>query len=182
MSGLIPLPRAYPEEANQAVPQSPRSDQSSNSSADADFGANEWLVQEMYEQYQKDPASVGPAWSDYFKDHAAVSGQSSAAQTPAAKPAAQQAVKQESAPAKQAAPAAQSAPAKPAPTGNGSAAPTPKATPRPAAAAAEPATGKDKPVAKDARPARAGPGQRRADLHGAARRPGAGPPRTWTPP
>uniref|UniRef100_UPI00359C4477 multifunctional oxoglutarate decarboxylase/oxoglutarate dehydrogenase thiamine pyrophosphate-binding subunit/dihydrolipoyllysine-residue succinyltransferase subunit n=1 Tax=Nocardioides campestrisoli TaxID=2736757 RepID=UPI00359C4477 len=106
----------------------------------------------MYEQYQKDPASVGPAWSDYFKDHAAVSGQSSAAQTPAAKPAAQQAVKQESAPAKQAAPAQQSAPAKPAPTGNGSAAPTPKATPRPAAAAAEPATGKDKPVAKDARP------------------------------
>ena len=31
------------------------------------FGANEWLVDEMYERYQKDPGSVDPAWGDYFK-------------------------------------------------------------------------------------------------------------------
>ena len=28
----------------------------------ADFGANEWLVDEMYERYQRDPASVDKAW------------------------------------------------------------------------------------------------------------------------
>ena len=33
------------------------------------FGANEWLVDEMYEQYQKDPKSVDPAWWDFFKTY-----------------------------------------------------------------------------------------------------------------
>ncbi len=33
------------------------------------FGANEWLVDEMYEQYQKDPNSVDPAWWDFFKNY-----------------------------------------------------------------------------------------------------------------
>jgi 2-oxoglutarate decarboxylase len=32
----------------------------------AAFGANDWLVDEMYEQYQKDPNSVDPAWWDFF--------------------------------------------------------------------------------------------------------------------
>jgi 2-oxoglutarate dehydrogenase E1 component len=35
----------------------------------AAFGANEWLVDEMYEQYQKDPESVDPAWWDFFKTY-----------------------------------------------------------------------------------------------------------------
>ena len=35
----------------------------------AAFGANEWLVDEMYEQYQRDPNSVDKAWWDFFKDH-----------------------------------------------------------------------------------------------------------------
>src|SRR3954447_13032265 len=35
----------------------------------AAFGANEWLVDEMYEQYQKDPDSVDPAWWDFFKSY-----------------------------------------------------------------------------------------------------------------
>jgi 2-oxoglutarate decarboxylase len=30
------------------------------------FGANEWLVDEMFERYQKDPDSVDKAWVDYF--------------------------------------------------------------------------------------------------------------------
>ncbi len=37
----------------------------------ADFGANEWLVDEMYQQYLKDPASVDKAWWDFFADYSA---------------------------------------------------------------------------------------------------------------
>ena len=33
----------------------------------ADFGANEWLVDEMYERFQKDPNSVDRAWWEFFK-------------------------------------------------------------------------------------------------------------------
>ena len=32
-----------------------------------DFGANDWLVDEMYEHYLQDPSSVDPAWVEYFK-------------------------------------------------------------------------------------------------------------------
>ena len=32
------------------------------------FGPNEWLVQEMYERYQSDPASVDKAWWEFFSD------------------------------------------------------------------------------------------------------------------
>ena len=34
-----------------------------------DFGANDWLVDEMYEQYLANPSSVDPAWVEYFKDN-----------------------------------------------------------------------------------------------------------------
>ena len=34
-----------------------------------DFGANEWLVAEMYERYQSDPASVDAAWHEFFADY-----------------------------------------------------------------------------------------------------------------
>ena len=30
------------------------------------FGQNEWLVDEMYQQFKKDPQSVDPEWRDYF--------------------------------------------------------------------------------------------------------------------
>jgi 2-oxoglutarate dehydrogenase E1 component len=33
-----------------------------------DFGANEWLVEEIYERYLRDPASVDAAWHDFFAD------------------------------------------------------------------------------------------------------------------
>ena len=33
------------------------------------FGANEWLVEDMYERYQADPASVDEAWHDFFADY-----------------------------------------------------------------------------------------------------------------
>ena len=34
-----------------------------------DFGANDWLVDEMYEHYLQDPSSVDPAWIEYFKNN-----------------------------------------------------------------------------------------------------------------
>ena len=50
----------------------------------AGFGANEWLVDEMYQQYLKDPASVDKAWWDFFADYSP----SDAPAAPAAAPAA----------------------------------------------------------------------------------------------
>ena len=44
-----------------------------------DFGANDWLVDEMYEQYLADPASVDAAWGEYFKTNKP--GSASAAST-----------------------------------------------------------------------------------------------------
>ncbi len=48
------------------MPESSDSTPPSSSVLDA-FGANEWLVDEMYEQYQRDPNSVDKAWWDFFK-------------------------------------------------------------------------------------------------------------------
>ncbi|WP_446042781.1 2-oxoglutarate dehydrogenase E1 subunit family protein, partial [Streptomyces albidoflavus] len=56
-------------------PQSP-----SNSSVSTDqagqgkspaaaFGSNEWLVDEIYQQYLQDPNSVDRAWWDFFADY-----------------------------------------------------------------------------------------------------------------
>ncbi|MGO1317385.1 MAG: 2-oxoglutarate dehydrogenase E1 subunit family protein, partial [Cellulomonadaceae bacterium] len=39
------------------------------SAAAAAFGANEWLVDELYEQYLKDKNAVDPAWWDFFADY-----------------------------------------------------------------------------------------------------------------
>src|SRR5215831_19457588 len=33
------------------------------------FGTNEWIVEEMYQRYLADPASVDPAWHDFFTDY-----------------------------------------------------------------------------------------------------------------
>jgi 2-oxoglutarate dehydrogenase E1 component len=80
----------------------------------AAFGANSWLVEEMYEQFRTDPDSVSVTWREFFDDYKPMSPQASA---PAAMPA----------PAAEAAPAAPPAPAP--------AAPVP--APAPATAAAE---------------------------------------------
>jgi multifunctional 2-oxoglutarate metabolism enzyme len=34
-----------------------------------DFGANEWLVDEMYERYLSDPTSLEPSWIEFFKTY-----------------------------------------------------------------------------------------------------------------
>lgn len=121
------------------------SDQSHGSPEHVDFGANEWLVEEMKEQFEADPNSVDPAWAAYFKG-AGANGTSSAAATTTAAPAATAAA----APAA-AAPAAPTAPVT---------APTPKATPAPQVSPAStttptpPKADAPKPTPKDApRPA-----------------------------
>ncbi|MGZ4655505.1 MAG: multifunctional oxoglutarate decarboxylase/oxoglutarate dehydrogenase thiamine pyrophosphate-binding subunit/dihydrolipoyllysine-residue succinyltransferase subunit [Blastococcus sp.] len=42
---------------------------SSNSSSVAGFGTNEWLVEEMYQQYLADPSSLDQAWHEFFADY-----------------------------------------------------------------------------------------------------------------
>ncbi|MEU0780920.1 multifunctional oxoglutarate decarboxylase/oxoglutarate dehydrogenase thiamine pyrophosphate-binding subunit/dihydrolipoyllysine-residue succinyltransferase subunit [Streptomyces sp. NPDC006173] len=141
-------------------PQSPSN--SSTSTEDqagknpaAAFGPNEWLVDEIYQQYLQDPNSVDRAWWDFFADYkpgapaaSAPAGTAAAGAagttTPApaaaaapAPPAARQAPPQ-AAPAAPAAPAPAAAPAAPKPA---AAAPAPvKAAPAPAQPKAEPAT------------------------------------------
>ncbi|NEA25925.1 2-oxoglutarate dehydrogenase E1 subunit family protein, partial [Actinomadura bangladeshensis] len=48
------------------------STESSQTSADpkiTDFGANEWLVDELYQKYLEDPNSVDEAWWNFFADY-----------------------------------------------------------------------------------------------------------------
>ncbi|MET9625454.1 hypothetical protein ABZZ37_32440, partial [Streptomyces sp. NPDC006464] len=80
------------------------------------FGANEWLVDEIYQQYLQDPNSVDRAWWDFFADYKpgssdtpAAAGAAGAAPTPTTTPSAPAAPQAGTA---QAAPAA--APAQPA--------------------------------------------------------------------
>ncbi|MEU0332575.1 multifunctional oxoglutarate decarboxylase/oxoglutarate dehydrogenase thiamine pyrophosphate-binding subunit/dihydrolipoyllysine-residue succinyltransferase subunit [Streptomyces sp. NPDC006193] len=122
----------------------PTTDDQAGKNPAAAFGPNEWLVDEIYQQYLQDPNSVDRAWWDFFADYkpgapatpapagAAAAG---AAETPTTAPQARP-----SAPAPQAAAPADAAP-KPA------AAPAP--APAPAAKAAAPAP------AKPAQPAQA---------------------------
>ncbi|WP_240930590.1 multifunctional oxoglutarate decarboxylase/oxoglutarate dehydrogenase thiamine pyrophosphate-binding subunit/dihydrolipoyllysine-residue succinyltransferase subunit [Isoptericola sp. BMS4] len=59
------------------------------------FGANEWLVDELYEQYLKDKNAVDPAWWDFFADYTpgeSRNGTSGATTPEAAEPAAPAAV------------------------------------------------------------------------------------------
>src|SRR5918998_1603648 len=53
------------KEANTAV----STQQTSHDNPLADFGPNEWIVDEMYQRYLADPASVDPAWHDFFADY-----------------------------------------------------------------------------------------------------------------
>ncbi|NYD36932.1 2-oxoglutarate decarboxylase [Actinomycetospora corticicola] len=48
----------------------------STSSPAAQFGPNEWLVDEMYQRYLADPDSVDSAWHEFFADYAPDDGSS----------------------------------------------------------------------------------------------------------
>ncbi len=131
----------------------------------ASFGPNEWLVDELYQQYLADKNSVDPAWWEFFADYqpsdlahgrpgsteggsgVSTSGNGMPAPTTGAAAPPGTVAPAPSAPA--AGPSAPSAPAAPwaaatAPTGDGSAAPTTAPAPAPAQAA---------PVAPPAAPA-----------------------------
>ncbi|MGC9540888.1 multifunctional oxoglutarate decarboxylase/oxoglutarate dehydrogenase thiamine pyrophosphate-binding subunit/dihydrolipoyllysine-residue succinyltransferase subunit [Streptomyces sp. UG1] len=140
-------------------PQSPSNASSISTDADqagknpaAAFGPNEWLVDEIYQQYLQDPNSVDRAWWDFFADYKPGAAAASAPAGTAAAGAAETttAPKPAAAPAP-AAPAAPSAPA-PAPAAPKPAAAAPAAPAKPAAAAkpaqpkkAEPAAAADGP-------------------------------------
>src|SRR5437588_5253263 len=105
------------------------------------FGPNAWLVDEMYEQFRRDPSSVSESWQEFFADYrrgdedGSASGNGSAlTPTPAAPPAAAAAA---TAPAA-APPAAPSAPAAPAQA--------PPAAAQPAGPTAAREEAEDKPV------------------------------------
>src|SRR5580765_1521677 len=49
------------EPGQPAAPESP--------AGQADFGANEWLVEELYQRYLSDPGSVDRAWWSFFADY-----------------------------------------------------------------------------------------------------------------
>jgi len=55
--------------------------------ATPDFGANSWLVEEMYEQFRLDPASVGEAWQEFFSDYKSMSTAVAAVTHPKPEPA-----------------------------------------------------------------------------------------------
>ncbi|WP_406725542.1 multifunctional oxoglutarate decarboxylase/oxoglutarate dehydrogenase thiamine pyrophosphate-binding subunit/dihydrolipoyllysine-residue succinyltransferase subunit [Streptomyces sp. GD-15H] len=130
---------------------SPQSPSNSSISTDTDqagknpaavFGANEWLVDEIYQQYLQDPNSVDRAWWDFFADYKPGAPQSSA---PVSNAATGTAGTTTAPPATPAQPAATPAPA-----------PAPPAAPPPAAAApaAQPAA---KAPAQAPAPAKAAP-------------------------
>jgi 2-oxoglutarate decarboxylase len=128
----------------------------SSSSSASQFGPNEWLVEEMYEQFLADPSSVDPAWHDFFADYKSTQRSGNGAATTAAengtttatKPApAQQAPQQPNRSAPAASTPAQQQP--PQPTASKVTAPAQKPTSKPApaeaakAAPVQPAQGKE---------------------------------------
>ncbi|MFJ8534680.1 multifunctional oxoglutarate decarboxylase/oxoglutarate dehydrogenase thiamine pyrophosphate-binding subunit/dihydrolipoyllysine-residue succinyltransferase subunit [Streptomyces sp. NPDC093591] len=137
---------------------SPQSPSNSSISTDTDqagknpaaaFGANEWLVDEIYQQYLQDPNSVDRAWWDFFADYKPGAPAASAPAGTAAAGAAETTT----------APAAPAAPAPAAPAAPSVPAPAP-AAPKPAAAAPAPAAAKPAapaPAAKPAQPKKAEP-------------------------
>ncbi|MET9254391.1 multifunctional oxoglutarate decarboxylase/oxoglutarate dehydrogenase thiamine pyrophosphate-binding subunit/dihydrolipoyllysine-residue succinyltransferase subunit [Streptomyces sp. NPDC003717] len=142
---------------------SPQSPSNSSISTDADqagknpaaaFGPNEWLVDEIYQQYLQDPNSVDRAWWDFFADYkpgapaapAAPDAQQAAPAQPTQAPA--QAAPAQPQAASQPAPQ-QAAPAKAAPAQSGpaQAGTAPKAAPAQSQPAAKPAAAPAKPAA-----------------------------------
>jgi len=66
------------------------SQKSEHNAVRAAFGANQWLVDELYEQYLTDRTTVDPAWWDFFEDYRprGLAGRTTTGTLPAAPPAA----------------------------------------------------------------------------------------------
>lgn len=138
------------------MPQSPGSSTSTGSSEVAgDFGANEWLVEEMFEQYQRDPASVDPSWRSFFDaqrsgQHASNGSNGTSKQDAPEKPEPAAKAKPEPAATKPA--PKKAAPEKSASEKPASEKPAPVAKPRPESKAAEPGKGTSSPTPKETKP------------------------------
>src|ERR1700728_1826573 len=78
--------------------------------ANADFGPNEWLVDELYQRYLTDPGSVDRAWWSFFADYRPVRATEYAAGAVAA-PAAPETTAGPATPARAAVPPAHASPA-----------------------------------------------------------------------
>ncbi len=63
-------PSAHPSSPAQAADSA----EPGAAPASADFGPNEWLVDELYERYLNDPGSVDKAWWSFFADYRPVRG------------------------------------------------------------------------------------------------------------
>ena len=149
------------KEAKHAVPEttpsSPSSSTVSSATVPEEFGANEWLVEEMHERFQADPSSVDQTWVDYFKAHgsgstngAPAASKGGASNANGAHTATTSTTTTERKPEPKHAQRASTAPAPhvdPTPT------PAPVAKPRPESKAAEPAKGTTNPVPKEQPPA-----------------------------
>ncbi|MEV7077693.1 multifunctional oxoglutarate decarboxylase/oxoglutarate dehydrogenase thiamine pyrophosphate-binding subunit/dihydrolipoyllysine-residue succinyltransferase subunit [Streptomyces sp. NPDC093516] len=144
---------------------SPQSPSNSSISTDTDqagknpaasFGANEWLVDEIYQQYLQDPNSVDRAWWDFFADYkpgaAGAPAPSGTAATGAAGTTTAQPAAPAQAPAQASAPAAEKPAAAQAPAQAKASAPAQAQAPAPAPA---PAPAEAKPAAQAPAPAAA---------------------------
>src|SRR5262245_53660486 len=60
----LSAPSANPSTAGTGATES-----GTTSPGGADFGANEWLVDELYQRYLADPGSVDRAWWSFFADY-----------------------------------------------------------------------------------------------------------------
>ncbi len=132
----------------------PQSEGHQSSETSTDFGANEWLVEEMFEQYQRDPKSVAPEWVRYFGDNG-TTGTNGAGTAPADADKAPRKTPEKApdtttakAPAKAPEKAPEKAPAKAAEK-SPQRAPEKKDTPAPTAKAETPGSAATKPAAKD---------------------------------
>jgi 2-oxoglutarate dehydrogenase E1 component len=126
-----------------------------------DFGPNEWLVEDMYQQYLADPSSVAPAWHDFFVGYSPFAATPTATAAPTAGT---------TAPGPTATPAATNGAYSPAPSAESTPAPATLAPSTPAAGPA-PAVSAPAPVASTpaAAPATAPPaGARVSPIRGVA--------------
>jgi 2-oxoglutarate decarboxylase len=159
---LIPSSAGGEPAASTAAAGSPAP--ANGKAARADFGPNQWLVDELYQRYQADPGSVDRAWWSFFADYQPSPDSAAAPSAGTQSAAAQSPATQASPPASAPAPAS-AAPASPA---------APPATParpdQPAPPAAVPAQPPAPPAASAAVPADPGAAEHTVRLRGAAAR------------
>jgi len=91
--GSADLTNSSASSASSASSSEPHTGQAANGSATrADFGPNQWLVDELYQRYLADPGSVDQAWWSFFADYQP-KPETTGAQSAAARPVAQTAVR-----------------------------------------------------------------------------------------